>query len=83
MEEISIEELKKALDQLPDDMKQQLQVPQEVDSIAIKMELIKFVSELFKHNQGVNWETNKIKPKNIGIEDVIMNSQRLFDFLIE
>jgi len=47
------------------------------------MELVKFVTELLKHNQACDWETNKIKPKKIGIDDVISGSQKLYDFLTE
>lgn len=54
-----------------------------VDTVGVKFELAKFCSELRKHNQGVNWETNKQKPEPIKVEDIISDSQRLFDFLIE
>tara|TARA_Y100000593_G_C4278312_1_gene321376 strand:+ start:252 stop:506 length:255 start_codon:yes stop_codon:yes gene_type:complete len=84
MEEISIEEIRGALSQLPEDMqKELLGIQQDVDSVAIKLELVKFVAELHKHNQGVDWETNKVKPRNITIDDVIEGSQKLFNFLTE
>lgn len=84
MEGINIEELKVALSQLPEELQKELEgKPQEIDSVAIKFELIKFVTDLHKHNQGVNWETNKVKPRTIELDDVIEGSQRLFDFLIE
>ena len=82
MEGITIEELKSALAQLPEDVKGELLASFEtVDTVAIKMELIKFVTELKKHNQGVDWETNKIKPKSIGISTVIDEATELFEFI--
>jgi len=54
-----------------------------IDSVGVKFELVKFCSDLRKHNQGVNWETNKQKPEQIKVEDIIADSQRLFEFLIE
>ena len=84
MEGINIEEIRGAISQLPEELRKELEGnSREVDSVAIKMELIKFVTELQKHNQGVVWETNKIKPQKINIDDVIEGSQRLFDFLTE
>ena len=72
---------------LPDEFKAQLGavVPEqeEQDTVAIKLELIKFVTDLKKHNQGVDWETNKQKPRRIGVEEIIKDSQRLFEFLTE
>ena len=82
MEEITTEELRDAFASLPDDIKQELHAETRVvDTVAVKMELIKFVNELHKHNQGVNWETNKQKPKDITVEYVIEGSQKLFEFL--
>tara|TARA_Y100000593_G_C4111878_1_gene238342 strand:+ start:248 stop:502 length:255 start_codon:yes stop_codon:yes gene_type:complete len=84
MEGISIEEIRGALSQLPEELQKELldnKAP--IDTIGIKMELVKFVSELHKHNQGVDWETNKVKPQKISIETIIEGSQRLFDFLTE
>ena len=90
-----IQEMQAAIDALPLHIRSQLlkqgpsaeaaaQVVEEpVDTVGVKFELIKFCSELRKHNQGVNWETNKQKPKQIEVEDIISDSQRLFDFLVE
>lgn len=83
MEGISIEDLKNALASLPEDVQRSLQEEPPVDTVGIKMELIKFVTELHKHNQGVDWETNKIKPKKITFDQVINDSQRLYNFIIE
>lgn len=81
------EEFAKALSELPEEFKAQLgavaPVQEEQDTVAIKLELIKFVTDLKKHNQGVDWETNKQKPKRIGVEEIIKDSQTLFDFLTE
>ena len=83
----TLEEFTQALEELPPEFKAQLATVvhpvEEVDTVAIKLELVKFSTELRKHNQGVDWETNKIKPKRISVEDVIEDSQKLFDFLIE
>lgn len=82
MEKITVEEIRGALSQLPEDLQKELRgTEREVDDVAIKLELVKFVAELHKHNQGVDWETNKIKPRNITIDCVIEGSQQLFDFL--
>jgi hypothetical protein len=84
MEEITIEALREALSQLPPELQEELQGEKPpIDGVAIKLELIKFVTELHKHNQGVDWETNKQKPQKISIEDVIKGSQELFNFLVE
>ena len=84
----TLEEFRNALEELPEEFKEQIAqqfAPSEeqVDSIAIKMELIKFISELHKHNQGVDWETNKIKPKQIKVDQIISDSDKLFKFIIE
>ena len=80
----TIEDFRAAIDQLPDEMKAELLGgTQTVDVITVKMDLIKYVTELHKHNQGVDWETNKIKPKKITFDQVISDSQKLFNFLIE
>lgn len=83
----TLEEFTQALEDLPPEFKAQLatvvQPSEEVDTVAIKLELVKFTTELRKHNQAIDWETNKIKPKKISVEDVIEDSQKLFDFLIE
>ena len=83
MDDISVEDLKNALAQLPEDMQKHLQEVPPVDTVGIKMELIKFVAELHKHNQGVDWETNKVKPKSIKVDQIIFDSNRLFTFLTE
>lgn len=83
MQGITIEELKTALSQLPADVQQELHGPPEVDSVSVKMELIKFVTELHKHNQGVDWETNKIKPKKITFHEIIEDSQNLYKFVTD
>ena len=81
------EEFAKALSDLPEEFKAQLGgvVPaqEEQDTVAIKLELVKFVTELSKHNQAIDWETNKQKPRKIQINDIIQGSQQLFDFLTE
>ena len=81
------EEFAQALSDLPEEFKAKLGavVPaqEEQDTVAIKLELVKFVTELSKHNQAIDWETNKQKPKKIQIGDIIEGSQQLFDFLIE
>ena len=83
----TLEEFAQALNELPDDFKAQLatvvQPAEEVDTVAIKLELVKFATELRKHNQGVEWETNKLKPKKIHVEDLIKDSQTLFDFIMK
>lgn len=86
-EQPTVQEFAKALEELPPEFKEQLAAsvhpPEAIDTIAIKLELVKFASELRKHNQGVDWETNKQKPKKILVEDIIKDSQRLFDFITE
>jgi len=83
----TLEEFAQALEELPPEFRAQLATSvtpaEEVDSVSIKFELIKFANELRKHNQGVEWETNKIKPKKIHVEDLIKDSQKLFDFIVE
>tara|TARA_B100001287_G_C22349515_1_gene374513 strand:+ start:225 stop:491 length:267 start_codon:yes stop_codon:yes gene_type:complete len=83
----TLEEFTQALEDLPPEFKAQLATAvhpaEEVDTVAIKLELVKFVTELQKHNQGVNWETNKEKPKAIRISKVIEEATELFDFLME
>ena len=85
----TMEEFAQALSELPPEFKSQLaaqagvQPEGEVDTIAIKLELVKFVTELSKHNQAIDWETNKQKPKKIRIDEIIESSQQLFDFLTE
>ena len=81
----TLEEFTQALEDLPPEFKAQLAtvVPhvEEVDNVAIKLELVKFSTELRKHNQAIDWETNKIKPKKIDVSDVIKDSQKLFEFI--
>lgn len=80
----TIEDFREAIDQLPDEVKAELLGgTQTVDVVTVKMDLIKYVTELHKHNQGVDWETNKIKPKKITFDQVISDSQKLFNFLVE
>lgn len=83
----TLEEFTQALEDLPPEFKAQLatvvQPSEEVDTVAIKLELVKFTTELRKHNQAIDWETNKVKPKKISVEEVIEDSQKLFDFLVE
>ena len=82
----SLEEFTQALEDLPPEFKAQLasvvQPTEEIDTIAIKLDLVKFTTELRKHNQAIDWETNKIKPKKIDVSDVIKDSQKLFEFII-
>ena len=83
----TLEEFTQALEELPPEFKAQLatavQPAEEVDTVAIKLELVKFATELKKYNQGIEWETNKQKPKAIKITKVIDEAQQLFDFLVE
>ena len=83
----TLEEFTQALEELPPEFKAQLatvvQPAEEVDTIAIKLELVKFATELRKHNQAIDWETNKQKPKKIQVDDIIADSQRLFTFITE
>tara|TARA_B100000575_G_C23007312_1_gene580331 strand:- start:678 stop:926 length:249 start_codon:yes stop_codon:yes gene_type:complete len=82
MQEITIDELKEALNRLPPEIRAELDDSQ-VDTVSVKMELIKFALDLHKHNQGVDWETNKIKPKKITFSEIINDAKNLFDFLVE
>ena len=84
----TMEEFSQALSELPPEFKAQLaaqagaqQSEGEIDTVAIKLELVKFATELRKHNQGVDWETNKMKPKQIEIKEIIADAQKLFDFI--
>ena len=83
----TLEEFTQALEELPPEFKAQLatavQPAEEIDTVAIKLELVKFATELQKYNQGIEWETNKQKPKAIKITKVIEEAQQLFDFLVE
>ena len=83
----TLEEFTQALEGLPPNFKAQLatvvQPAEEVDTVAIKLELLKFATELRKHNQAAEWEINKQKPKKIHVEDLIKDSQKLFDFITE
>ena len=83
-QEVTIEDFKEAIDQLPEEVRAELLGgTQVVDVVSVKMDLIKFTTELHKHNQGVDWETNKIKPKKITFDQIISDSQKLFDFLTQ
>ena len=83
-QEVTIEDFKEAIDQLPEEVRAELLGgTQVVDVVNVKMDLIKFTTELHKHNQGVDWETNKIKPKKITFDQIISDSQKLFDFLTQ
>ena len=86
-EGLSLEEFTQAIEELPPQMKAQLAqvigAEQEVDTVAIKLELVKFSTELRKHNQGVDWETNKQKPKRIKVEEILEDAQKIFDFIVE
>lgn len=81
----SLEEFTRALEDLPPEFKSQLATvvhpSEEIDTVGIKLELVKFATELQKYNQGIEWETNKLKPKAIVITKVIDEAQELFDFL--
>ena len=83
----TLEEFTQALEDLPPEFRAQLaasvQPEEEIDTVAIKLELVKFATELQKYNQGIEWETNKQKPKAIKITKVIEEAQQLFDFLVE
>ena len=83
----TLEEFTQALEDLPPEFKAQLATAvhpaEEIDTVAIKLELVKFATELQKYNQGIEWETNKQKPKSIKITKVIEEAQQLFDFLVE
>ena len=83
----TLQEFTQALEDLPPEFRAQLaatvQPAGEVDTIAIKLELVKFASDLRKHNQAIDWETNKQKPKKIHVEDVITDAQKLFNFIVE
>tara|TARA_Y100001938_G_C7897276_1_gene332807 strand:+ start:251 stop:505 length:255 start_codon:yes stop_codon:yes gene_type:complete len=84
MESIDIEEVRGALSQLPEEIRKELlgEAPS-IDKVGIKLELIKFTTEILKHNQACDWETNKIKPREITFDQIISDSQKLFDFLTE
>ena len=83
----SLEEFTQALEDLPPEFKAQLAAtihkPEDTDTVGLKLELVKFTSELRKHNQAIDWETNKQRPKKISVEDVIEDAQKLFDFIVE
>ena len=86
-EKPTLEEFSQALEDLPAEYKAKLASAvtqeEEIDTIAIKLELVKFTTELRKHNQAIDWETNKIKPKKISVNEIIQDSQTLFNFLTE
>ena len=86
-EQPSLEEFAQALQDLPPEYKAQLasiiNPQEEIDTVAIKLELVKFVTELQKHNQGVEWETNKVLPKQIKIDKIIGEATQLFEFITQ
>ena len=88
---VSIEDFANAINDLPAEYKAKLQEMTNtkneshegcVDTVSIKLDLVKFVSELRKHNQAIDWETNKQKPKKINPDDIIEDAQKLFDFIV-
>lgn len=91
---VSIEDFAKAINDLPQEYKSRLHqlttaTPAAdegheacVDAVSIRFDLVKFASELRKHNQAIDWETNKQKPKKINPEDIILDAQKLFDFIV-
>ena len=83
----TLEEFTQALEELPPEFKAQLatvaQPAEEIDTVAIKLELVKFVTELQKHNQAIDWETNKVKPKKVSVQNLIDDAQKLFNFVTE
>jgi len=86
-EQPTLEEFTKAIDELPHEFKAQLadviQPQESIDTVAIKLELVKFVTELQKHNQAIDWETNKVKPKKVSVQNLIDDAQKLFNFVTE
>ena len=83
----TLEEFTQALEELPPEFKAQLATvvapEQEVDTVAIKLELVKFVTELQKHNQAADWEIQKLKPKKLEVESIIKDANKLFEFIVE
>ena len=86
-EQPTLEEFTKAIDELPPEFKAQLahvvQPQESIDTVAIKLDLVKFVTELQKHNQAIDWETNKVKPKKVSVQNLIDDAQKLFDFVTD
>tara|TARA_B100000989_G_C19380932_1_gene401602 strand:- start:255 stop:521 length:267 start_codon:yes stop_codon:yes gene_type:complete len=82
----SLEEFTQALEELPPEFKAQLtrvlHPGAEIDTLTVKFDLVKFVTELQKHNQAAEWEINKLKPRKIDVEGIIKDSQKLFDFIV-
>jgi len=83
----TLEEFTQALEELPPEFKAQLATvvapTEEVDTVAIKLELVKFVTELQKHNQAADWEIQKLKPKKLEVEGIIKDAGKLFEFIVE
>ena len=83
----TLEEFTQALNELPEEFKAELtrvlHPTAEVDTASLKMDLVKFVTELQKHNQAADWEIQKLKPKKIEVEGIIKDAQKLFDFIVE
>lgn len=82
----TLEEFTQALEELPPEFKAQLATvvhpAGEIDTVTIKLELVKFVTELQKHNQAADWEIQKLKPKKIEVEGIIKNAHKLFEFIV-
>lgn len=83
----TLEEFTQALEELPPEFKAQLATvvapKEEIDTVAIKLELVKFVTELQKHNQAADWEIQKLKPKRLEVESIIKDTHKLFEFIVE
>ena len=83
----TLEEFTQALEELPPEFKAELSrvihPTAEVDTTSLKVDLVKFVTELQKHNQAADWEIQKLKPKKIEVEGIIKDAQKLFDFIVE
>lgn len=83
----TLEEFTQALEELPPEFKAQLATvvapTEEIDTVAIKLELVKFVTELQKHNQAADWEIQKLKPKRLEVESIIKDAHKLFEFIVE
>lgn len=83
----TLEEFTQALEELPAEFKAELSrvihPTNEVDTTSLKMDLVKFVTELQKHNQAADWEIQKLKPRKIEVEGIIKDAQKLFDFIVE
>ena len=65
---------------MPEEIEQP-EEPEEIDHVAIKMQLIGFVKDLLQQNMALEWEINKIKPDVVSVKSIISESQRLYDFV--